>query len=63
MATNFQRESAKIYTFPPRGRLGLREAEHAADEDTGRGFAKVACGAGWYHDAAIEEERRSERKR
>lgn len=49
--------SAKIYTFPPRGRFALRMT---ADEHTAavnlhlpRGVELTSGGSGWYHDEAI----------
>ena len=49
--------SAKIYTFPPRGRFALRENEIApnATVQLPRGV-KLVSGSGWYHDAAIQAE-------
>lgn len=49
--------SAKIYTFPPRGRFALRidDAAPAANMQLPRG-AKLVSGSGWYHDEAIEAE-------
>ena len=54
--------SAKIYTFPPRGRFALagqreRSELAAANVHLPRGAA-VACGSAWYHDEAIQAEQR-----
>jgi|HubBroStandDraft_1064217.scaffolds.fasta_scaffold178529_2 hypothetical protein len=51
--------SAKIYTFPLRGRFALAK-EYDAMESAGAKSAhgvKIASGSGWYHDAAIEDAR------
>ena len=49
--------SAKIYTFPPRGRFALRIDDTAAvaKVQLPRGVALVS-GSGWYHDEAIQAE-------
>jgi hypothetical protein len=50
--------SAKIYTFPPRGRFALRihddESNAAASIQLPRGV-RLVSGSGWYHDEAIQE--------
>jgi hypothetical protein len=52
--------SAKIYTFPPRGRFataGQREdSARAADMQLPRG-ARIVSGSAWYHDEAIAAEK------
>jgi hypothetical protein len=58
MTTNIS-GSAKIFTFPPRGRFALtiqREetAPAAANLQFPRGVRLVA-GTGWYHDEAIQQ--------
>jgi hypothetical protein len=62
MTTNFSATpgaaaSAKIYSFPPRGRFALRidDTAPAATEQLPRGV-KLVPGSGWYHDAAIQAE-------
>jgi hypothetical protein len=53
--------SAKIYAFPPRGRFALpreREAMRPAVNAPLQPSVKIASGDGWYHDEAIEAERR-----
>ena len=50
--------SAKIYTFPLRGRFALAK-EYDAMESAGAKSAhgvKIASGSGWYHDEAIQAE-------
>jgi hypothetical protein len=49
--------SAKIYTFPPRGRFALRIDDTAAiaNVQLPRGVTLVP-GSGWYHDEAIQAE-------
>jgi hypothetical protein len=56
--------SAKIYTFPLRGRFALRDQR----DDTMAGASaalprgvKFASGSGWYHDAAIQEAAKADR--
>lgn len=52
--------SAKIYTFPPRGRFAVADArdgfEPAANASLPRGV-KIASGSAWYHEEAIKAER------
>jgi hypothetical protein len=52
--------SAKIYTFPPRGRFALsngrEEPEPATNRPSARGV-KLASSSGWYHEAAIQAEK------
>jgi len=60
MTTNFSATpiaSAKIYTFPPRGRFALRidDTAPAANVQLPRG-AKLVSSSGWYHDEAIQAE-------
>lgn len=56
--------SAKIYTFPPRGRFALRmtdnELSAAANVQLPRGAELTAGSNGWYHDEAIADARESE---
>jgi hypothetical protein len=62
MNTNYQQGSAKIYQFPVGGRSGLAPRQDAGrsviDSSTPR-VHEAACGSGWYHDAAIEEAKRT----
>lgn len=60
MTTNSQRESAKIYTFPARGRFaaGSEEAKSAASRTIPR---VTACGSAWYHEEAIKDAKRDEK--
>jgi hypothetical protein len=60
MTTNFSATptpSAKIYTFPPRGRFALHidDTAAAANVQLPRGV-KLVSGTGWYHDEAIQAE-------
>ena len=60
MTTNFSATptgSAKIYSFPPRGRFALRidDTAPAANVQLPRGV-KLVSGSGWYHDEAIRDE-------
>jgi len=54
--TNNISGSAKIYTFPPRGRFALRigDAGAVVSPQLPRGV-KFVPGSGWYHDEAIQE--------
>jgi hypothetical protein len=55
MATELNREPAKIYQFPLRGRFaghGLADESIAAAS-----YSSPSFGSGWYHDEAIREER------
>jgi hypothetical protein len=55
--------SAKIYTFPPRGRFALRlngdVLTAPAHVELPHGV-KLVSGAAWYHDEAIQEEHDAE---
>ncbi|HTC05765.1 MAG TPA: DUF2735 domain-containing protein [Xanthobacteraceae bacterium] len=49
--------SAKIYTFPPRGRFAPRVDETTANANAPLpSGAKLVSGGGWYHDEAIQAE-------
>ena len=49
--------SAKIYTFPPRGRFALRVDDTTANANVPLPHgAKLVSGSGWYHDEAIQAE-------
>jgi len=58
MTANSDRESAKIYQFPARGRFATAQREETTATSTlaSPQVAKVAVGSGWYHDAAIQED-------
>jgi Protein of unknown function (DUF2735) len=62
-STSANSATAKIYTFPPRGRFALRMNgdESVANVQLPRGVKLVAGGSSWYHDAAIKEENNDER--
>jgi len=55
MATESQRESATIYTFPARGRFAAG-GDAAARQRSEQRPAPTMAGSGWYHDEAIREE-------
>jgi len=55
MTTNFQDGSAKIYTFPARGRFADSNGRDGPTRDMAPRIAPVASGAGWYHEEAIRE--------
>lgn len=58
--------SAKIYTFPPRGRFapgGQRQGFEPSAQTHVSAGVKIASGSAWYHDAAIEEALNTEPRR
>jgi hypothetical protein len=59
MTTSTSGGSAQIYQFPPRGRFALTAGEDAQSRITleAQALPKLASGSGWYHDAAIQDER------
>jgi hypothetical protein len=62
MTTNFS-GSAKIYTFPARGRFAAgnssEQVKPAANISFPRGV-RVASGSAWYHEEAIQEANKTE---
>lgn len=65
MTAGLQRESAKIYQFPSRGRMaagGRREDAKPALELTLPRASRVEYGSGWYHEAAIQEAEQGRRR-
>jgi hypothetical protein len=62
MGTSLSHGSAKIYEFPAGGRAALggrRYGEVKATLDKVGAYANTAdCSGSWYHQAAIDEERR-----
>jgi hypothetical protein len=64
MNTSFHQGSAKIYQFPVRVRptIASRHEETKSVVDINAPcVSEVACGSGWYHEAAIEDAKRGER--
>lgn len=62
MTTNISPHTAKIYHFPVGGRasvLGFRKATSPASHLNTPRAPATAMGDGWYHDAAIEEAKRT----
>jgi len=61
MTTNVHRESAKIYTFPARGRYAGPSAERKAADDrmTPSRTVSAALGSAWYHEEALRESDRT----
>jgi hypothetical protein len=58
MNTSLNHGSAKIYQFPAGGRAALggrRYEETKPTAEPGPRVNEVACGSGWYHEAAIQE--------
>jgi hypothetical protein len=65
MSSTLSHGSAKIYQFPAGGRAAfgprrLEETKTAADlvSPGSLRVGEVACGDGWYHEAAIQESTR-----
>jgi hypothetical protein len=62
MNTNFGQATAKIYQFPVGGRsaIGVRQngSSGTVDATTPR-VNEASSGSGWYHEAAIEEAKRT----
>jgi hypothetical protein len=57
------RQTAKIFAFPQREHTKSRATtaqKLAAMEAASRRVADAALGSAWYHEAAIEDERRDE---
>jgi hypothetical protein len=62
MTTDFDRSSATIYQFPPRGRYALGAGQLAAERGSMMDLAlprmtSPTLGGSWYHEEAIREER------
>jgi len=50
--------SAKVYTFPPRGRFLARNASETVGSlapTWQQPAVRIASGSGWYHDEAIAQ--------
>jgi hypothetical protein len=62
MTTNTDRQSAQIIAFPARGRFATDgDAPKPALNSASASAAKVAVSSGWYHEAAIQDERARQR--
>ena len=62
MNTSFHHGSAKIYQFPVRARPTIGARRQEADTTVAIAapdIIEVECGSGWYHEAAIEESKRT----
>lgn len=58
MTTNVHPESAKIYTFPARGRFATGAGQECVSAEASRTpsrAASAALGSAWYHEEAIRE--------
>ncbi|MGZ3411071.1 MAG: DUF2735 domain-containing protein [Xanthobacteraceae bacterium] len=57
MSENTQRQSAKIYGFPARGRfaVGQRHEESKPIAELPSARMKLVSGGAWYHDEAIND--------
>lgn len=65
MSTSWNGESAKILQFPRGGRRGM--AEHRPDAKTleeleASRLPKIAFGDAWYHETAMQEAERVDRR-
>ncbi|HVZ52933.1 MAG TPA: DUF2735 domain-containing protein [Pseudolabrys sp.] len=60
MTTDMHRESAKIYTFPARGRFAVGASYQRSAEGRAPAAKTVptVAGGAWYHDEAIREAER-----
>jgi hypothetical protein len=62
MNTNFGQATAKIFQFPVGGRAAIGPRQNGSgaivDATTPR-VNEASCGSGWYHEAAIEEAKRT----
>jgi hypothetical protein len=64
VTANFQRESAKIYQFPVRGRTtGLGQFSAAQPAMMMSAQVAQALGGSWYHEEAVQEALEAERTR
>ncbi len=62
MTANIPQQTARIYQFQVGGRaslLGFRKATSPASHLNTHRVPATAMGDGWYHDAAIEEAKRT----
>jgi hypothetical protein len=57
MSTGLHRGTAEIYQFPAGGRAAgsQHRREETGSADVATRVSEVACGSGWYHEAAIQE--------
>jgi hypothetical protein len=59
MITTQERQTAKIYAFPPGGRRNLRQRDvstSAFNEGAKiENAPNIVCGSSWYHEAALDE--------
>ncbi|MCC7250526.1 DUF2735 domain-containing protein [Hyphomicrobium sp.] len=58
MTTITNRETAKIYQFPPGGRAGVRIGRMVVkplDEMQAAAATRAVIGGSWYHEEAIRE--------
>ena len=62
MTASSDRESAKIYQFPSGGRAALggrRDEAKAVESIAAPRVARVASGAAWYHEEAVQNAERA----
>ena len=60
MTTDFDRSSATIYQFPPRGRYAIGARQSGPQRGSMMDVAlphMATLGSSWYHEEAIREER------
>jgi hypothetical protein len=58
MSANIDRSSAIIYEFPKRGHFAVNAQREESNVASMQRAPKIAFGSSWYHDEAIQEERR-----
>jgi hypothetical protein len=60
MTSNLQRDTAKIYVFPARGRFATPDPREAfRREAASLRNAPAPCSGSWYHEEAIREAERN----
>jgi Protein of unknown function (DUF2735) len=59
MNPSFHQGSAKIYQFPVGGRASLGIHRNDAPVVDAPRVTEAACSSGWYHEAAIEDAKRT----
>ena len=61
MTMNFDRPSAEIYQFPPRGRFAAvnRDPSDSVPGIAAPQLATTAFGGNWYHEEAIRDAERA----
>jgi Protein of unknown function (DUF2735) len=66
MTTGFNRESAKIYVFPARGRMPVgepREKARPTADIAALRLPEVTSGSAWYHEDAVRDSEQARKPR